>query len=71
MSSVFVELLVSCSLHVESLSLSSFKGVGSTPLVSLLYEPVVNLGIDVLQYLLKIMTLIGPRDFDKWVEVVM
>jgi hypothetical protein len=73
MSSVFVELLVSCFLHVESLSssLSLFKGVGSTRLVSLLCEPVVNLVIDILQHLLKIMTSIGLRDFEKWVEVVM
>lgn len=69
MSYELLELLVSCFLHVKSLSL--FKGVGSTQLVSLLCEPVVNLEIDILQHLLNIMTLIGLRDFDKWVEVVM
>jgi hypothetical protein len=65
------ELLVSCFLHVKSLSLSLFIGMGSTRLVSPLCEPILNLEIGILQQLLKIMTLIGLRDFDKWVKVVM
>ena len=47
------------------------EGVGSTLLVSLFCEPVVNLEIVILQHLPKIMALIGLREFEKWIEVVM